>query len=1024
MDSILRKFENRMDIIGKDHNGYDKLMINSLSYCLNLCLGFLWQQTKLTDDEKKLVISFDKKNVTEGDKKKVLDKLFTGEKDELTKQLISSEGLEKLGEFVMHRNQYAHSFIFIDVAQENFVDDMIQVKKYIPMLSSEKDISFVVLMRLNEKTGDYEAWRYTSDGSLPTRASISPRRIREDGEVIKEFPRTYMELGGKYYMLSPFVHIDPIADQTYVFSSLLTPENGRFKLSALYPRSDKELTRNICFCEFKTESAGSFDKAVTDPGTGISISKFKPNYIEDAYVDNITGIEERIKSQVSGTESRSSVICTIWGHGGVGKTACVQHIIKSMAKDRNSQYEVIVFVSAKNREFDIVNGSVNTLNGAIYGCDDVVREIMRVWQHRDISDDELEGAYDEVANYGTYGQSGRLLLVIDDFETIPDAEKEKVFALFGRASAEYVKVLITTRNKGAITSGTRIDVSELNLDDTRRFIREYIKNLAMLDGSFNSISDNLKKLTSDADIIKDIYAATKGRLIALRYVCNELRTKSCEYNDGMDKFISELERSGNMMRFLYGYAFEQMGEDGAAAEKVFAAISGIVDVRSLEFDARELVRMLDNICDDLGENRIYKLLSLLEDWKLIDVIQKDEDKPVRARLSENTILSLCDDMYDPKPDKDQNQEKEQEQNSDKYALIREKAKEYFVERAVDLRRDANLGKRGPKDLALMEVAAMRAAPTEIRRWAIQDGAAYLESNPKEWKKFFEIGVSFLPDDEELNCDYVYKLWGKRSTNAEFAEEAIDFSKHFFEKQERGVNDRKPWQYPEMYALRVNYRLLYELLKNRFIDEEKNLLINAEDLSDKAAKSLENLYNNFGHNLAENPERYTYKDKENTRLGQTCLTIGLILQLIARNSKYKDIGINMCNNIAPENADDPNPYRISPNDIKSFDKLRKILQSTVSVNKTSKAQQLPQELIGKEVTFHADEFMKTKDGKVCAVRGHLVEEGYTATIGIKDVANRFIKNLENEFVIGNEYLAKVIEIYQGKSYSLSTKDFRK
>ena len=52
-------------------------------------------------------------------------------------------------------------------------------------------------------------------------------------------------------------------------------------------------------------------------------------------------------------------------------------------------------------------------------------------------------------------------------------------------------------------------------------------------------------------------------------------------------------------------------------------------------------------------------------------------------------------------------------------------------------------------------------------------------------------------------------------------------------------------------------------------------------------------------------------------------------------------------------------------------------------------------------------MKTKDWKVCAVRGHLVEEGYTATIGIKDVANRFIKNLENEFVIGKEYPAKVI-----------------
>ena len=1011
MDSILRKFENRMEIIGPQGNGYDKLMINSLSYCLNLCLGFLWYQTDLKDEERKLIIASDlqKKN-TEGDKKRILDKLFEGEKDELTLKLISDKGLDKLEEFVRHRNDYAHSFIYIDNAQENFIRDMEQVKKYIPMLSYEKDISFVVLMRFNEKTGNYAAWRYASDGSLPTFVSIPPRRIDATGRELKDFPRTFMELEGRYYMLSPFVHIDPVADQTYVFCSLKSSKDGKFKLSALYPRGGnrEELNRDICFSEFKTASATSYDKADIDPDTGVSVSRFKPNYIEDAYVENITGIEERIKSQVSGNESRSSVVCTIWGHGGVGKTACVQHLIKEISKDKESTYEVIAFTSAKNREFDVELGNTSTLSGAICGCDDVVREIMRVWQQREISDNELNEAYEEIKDFGLDGSSGRLLVVIDDFETIPDIEKGKIFSLFGKTSAEYVKVLITTRNRNAIATGTRIDVSELNLDETRVFIREYIRNLAQLDGSINSILEKLKKLTSDDDAIHEIYEATKGRLIALRYVCNELRTQSCEYNTEMKEFILELKNSPEMMEFLYGKAFIQMGENGPDAERIFAAISGMVDEKTLEFDVAELVRMLEKITDDLGQDRIYKLLSLLEDWRLIYIVKMDKFKPARARLSEEMLLTLCDSLY----------------NSQNYAYIKEKEKEYFIERSVDLQRDANLDKRGSRDIALKEVVAMRAAPPEIRREAALDGAAYLESNPLEWKKYYELCLSYLSEDEAFNCSYVYKLWGKRKTNEEYAQEAVDFSKHFFEKQGRKKDKKRPGKFPEMYALKVNYYILSQLLKMGLIDESKKLLMNCKDLPESDFNSLSHLYNDYGKSLAEEPDSYTREDSDNTRFGQACLTIGLLLQLLAGDRNYCKIGIDMCDKVAPENAIDPNPYRISPNDLMSFDKLRKIFAAALKNAKLIGEQTPPEDILEKEVTFHVDGFKQGQSGKVQLVTGHIVEGGYKASVHISKVAKRRINNMKDEFEVGQEYPARAVGfLNNGAIVELSTLEFR-
>ncbi len=1041
MDSILRRFENRREIIGENDKENQKIILNTLSYSLNLCLGYLWNYwaEETVDEEiirKKIIdffkeekksnktfedngkkINLDGKELTEGSKNIIISFLFNAcKKSGEIKELLfnSDEAIEQFWKLIKIRNKYAHSFVSTGDSEEMLLKNIESTNARIPLLGEE--FSLVVFTEYNRISQRYIAWEYDSDGSLPKSISVSPKNVKRKGEYIEsDFPRTYLKYNGTYYKLSPFVHIVPRTDQFLVLNQMLNVELGMIKLSNIFPQGNINdlLYSKLSFPEFKVSGLQKNKNIVIKPQTGVVVSSFTPNYIEEAYVEDITGIEGRIKEHIYGNKALSSVITTIWGHGGVGKTACVQHIIGELLKDEDSLYDHIVFASAKDREFDTDLGKIKEIDNPVKSYRDVLFEINKVLMNGDEDDFDEEDVEDIIRGYGTNGENKKILIVIDDFETFDDDEKTKIINLFSQARASFVKVLITTRNK-QIVAGNEISVNELDIESSIRFIKSYISKIANIEGTSGSVQKKLDKLfsddTEDADEKKQlIFNATKGRLILLHHVSKELINNGCEFNNEIKKFLEDLENNPNVTEFLYGRAFKQMGKDGADAEKVFAVISAIVDEFTLDFNASFLTTLLADKISEMERNRVTEMLELLADSKLIVILDSSNDEIKRAKLFDSKLLTMCDGKYKSSDyaflrAKIEEEKKENEYNNDEVTAIGQMAVDYIREAVNENKEDINLVRR--------EVAAMRAVPMKVRREAVKKGANSLREKYLSWNEYYKKCLSYsgLEDDEELNWEYVNKLWNRRKDFEECADEAIRHTNYFFEKRERSKDELKPDEHPKMYATQVEYKILRELYKNGFTDENNKLLKRSDDLTKDDLSKLGDLFNDYGRPISENVSKYSDKENKNDAFGRACIAIGKLIVLLRDDKNIRETGEKMCDELIQDKAGKQNPYNISSNYINAL--------VTIKNDLTAK-----RKLIGKEVVFRVNSFGKSKKGVTSFVNGFTVGDEFKASIHISQVAERKIYNLEKEFKIGKEYKAEVKDISDNGCLVLSTMYYR-
>lgn len=74
---------------------------------------------------------------------------------------------------------------------------------------------------------------------------------------------------------------------------------------------------------------------------GTVINSFTNNYTK--YID--VGLTSKILNFL--TQNNSSVYATLWGHGGVGKTASIQYVCNMLCQSREKKFDYIVFYQLK-----------------------------------------------------------------------------------------------------------------------------------------------------------------------------------------------------------------------------------------------------------------------------------------------------------------------------------------------------------------------------------------------------------------------------------------------------------------------------------------------------------------------------------------------------------------------------------------------------------------------------------------------------------------------------------------------------
>ncbi len=598
MDFIIKKLDRLINVSEKNTAEMQTLLRERIEYIFYLVLGCLWNENIGTigvDDRCKIVEDLNK--LTIGQAVGAIRKLDNGYR------LIPKKGLKSFEKYTALRNQtLGHGYVHSDNEAQlekqliELYSDLIQLN----FLKQEYDMVCV----LGSKEDMYTGLRFSvNSGGVPVKwacpIAVLGQHVPDNSVFLYDSYKTY-------YRVSPFIFIYNKGDEVFVFQSLLDKLSGNVKVNQLFRGATKEIRIE----EFISLSYESERRR-------ISSNKTIMNYFEKNYCNFITvPVEKKIEEFLD--KNRSNVQATVWGHGGTGKTACVQNICMKKYDDLHADFSYIVFTSAKERNYDTKTGKIVEIQN-IRTYEEILDSIIAV-----VFDQDAEGSI-ETKEEKILSIRSKILLVIDDYETFIDSEKEKIQNFIKQLNIDYFKVILTTRNR-RLSTGVEIISDEFGLQETKGFLESVFTN------EYSEYADELKNELEDKEILNIIHEATSGRAIFLYQFSNLYVQRGLTID-----FLKELKNSRNAQEFLYGKIYTYLSN---VAKKAFEIISQIAEEKDLIFKKH----VLEFLLNDYDSEEVMSAIQELVDQKVIE--QYDDDN---YRVYSQDLFLRMKGHYDNEP---------------------------------------------------------------------------------------------------------------------------------------------------------------------------------------------------------------------------------------------------------------------------------------------------------------------------------------------------------------------------------------
>ena len=431
---------------------------------------------------------------------------------------------------------------------------------------------------------------------------------------------TYVMFGANHYhRLSPFIVLTE--DQIYVYKSVSDIMTGRTQYNQLFQTG--VMIRN--WEDFSHDRSNDGVRRKSRNGTILNV--YKRNYKN--YID--MHFKRRIWTFL--VEDRASVCATIWGHGGIGKTATVQSVCDDLSVGKK-WFDYIVFASAKDRAFSYLSGNIAQIEEPIDSYSGLVRCI-----NATMGAQQTE-AIEEIVRF-----EGRILIMIDDYETFREDDQHKIQDFIKKLDTNRHKVLITTR-AAAIKTGERIDTQELGATETTSFLEKILESEEF---STYSLPEGVE-LRSDKNQ-QQIHEITEGRPLFIFQFAHTVVQSGIE--DALSTVFKNREEA---IDFLYGRIYSYLSRE---ARIVFCAISQLVtenDMTNLLSKLRYVVNMeskernFDSCIQELAALRVLEIVN--ED--LFTVYSVEILNIMRERfatISNLTVSDIVSRVSHVKPDK-------------------------------------------------------------------------------------------------------------------------------------------------------------------------------------------------------------------------------------------------------------------------------------------------------------------------------------------------------------------------------------
>jgi hypothetical protein len=534
MNNTLSKLNQKIKFLeGTNQTEFLKVHYQSkLEYCLIITLAYFWNKNwdLLNPDDKEYCITSILKpsigSIVATARKLDLEKEVFGNKKE--KDLYKS-----IDKYPKIRNEkIGHGYSFEDNTSDinSVLIELIQ--------SIEKSSFFIFnephdLVLIQGKTEDgYFGINFKPDGFnyAPWKCPINSNEFDLNSVYL-------LRENNEYYKLSPFVELNEEGDP-YLFSSVEEKLTGRTKYNQLLKTGitlkDKDEFGKLLI---------SNDKYKRKTASGTIINNFEKNYKK--FID--IGIKTQIKQFL--LKNKSSVFATIWGHGGVGKTATIQSLCEDLSNDTSKYFDYIIFISAKDRYYNYYKGAIHDIENNLDSLEGLISYTNQI-----ICDDEK---YDSSTVLDFEGQ---LLLIIDDFETFSKEENKAIIDFIKKLNINHHKVVLTTRSATFVT-GEEIKTNELNIQETKKFLIE----AAQIELPGYNIN-HLEKEILEKDNLNKIHEITSGRpLFIFQFVVLLGQKGSIEETLNYD-----IKSTKAAINFLYDRIYDYLSPD---AKNMFVAVS-------------------------------------------------------------------------------------------------------------------------------------------------------------------------------------------------------------------------------------------------------------------------------------------------------------------------------------------------------------------------------------------------------------------------------------------------------------------
>ncbi len=598
MDYIKSKLERKIRFI-EANNDEANLKIYyqvRIEYSLIFILGYLWNKNldKVELDTKENIYQ----NIGRPSIGTIVSICRSLDVDkEIFKNRKVSEAIDKYP--VLRNEKIGHGYVF-EEGTKIFLQAMKDLYEAINSLNSPLFNQNIDLIKVTKKEGNtFKGISFKSNGS-DFDLWFCPQEVSEF-----ELNSLYICINqNQYFRISPFIEIDN-EDEIFIFASIEEKLLGKVKYNKLL-QDGKKYKEWEELCELDIENDGLRRKSQN--GTILNI--YENNYKK--YFD--TGVKKKIDHFL--LRNRASVCATVWGHGGVGKTATVQSLCEDLSNSDRKSFDYIIFLSAKDRYYNYYKGEIQEINERVDTLENIIKSINLILFNQTTNNRE------NIINY-----QGKLLLIIDDFETFSQDAREAIANFIKELNVNNHKVVVTTRIVDINIGGEEITTSELNKEETQNFL------LQVISSHLESVNTELiKKDLSTNDNLARVFEITSGRPLFIFQFAFLLGQQGSVAR----ALESNIKGSASAVDFLYGRIYDTYLSH--IAKELFVGISLLVSNDNLSAVIDKLIYVLNRESDEDKFNLALKELVKLK------IIKVDEESRIFEVYSKE-ILQIMTNYY-------------------------------------------------------------------------------------------------------------------------------------------------------------------------------------------------------------------------------------------------------------------------------------------------------------------------------------------------------------------------------------------